>query len=78
MRTFMELYDKATLTVEFPLIIQNLQGSDAQIEIIQSTQLQTVRLSVKGNQPVEPKAYIFVQSKLQRGNLEALEYTNAE
>ena len=39
MRTFMELFDKATLTVEFPLILQNLKGSDAQIEIIQSTML---------------------------------------
>ena len=37
-----------------------------------------MRLSVKGNQPVEPKAYIFVQSKLQRGDLKALEYFDAE
>ena len=39
MRTFMELFDKVTLTVEFPLILQNLKGSDAQIEIMQSTML---------------------------------------
>ena len=40
--------------------------------------LQTVRVSVEGNQPVEPKAFIFVQSKLQRGDLEAIEYIDAE
>ena len=34
MWNFMEQYDKGTLTVEFPKIIQNLQGSDAQIEVI--------------------------------------------
>ena len=37
-----------------------------------------MRLSVKGNQPVNPKAYIFVQPKLRRGDLEPLEYTDAE
>ena len=40
--------------------------------------LQNVKLSVKGKQSENPKAYILVQSKLQRGELEALEYTNAE
>ena len=74
----MEQFDKGTLTVEFPKILQNLQGSDAQIEIIQSSVLQTARLSVKGNQSKNPQAYILVQSKLQRGDLKALEYTNAE
>ena len=29
MRCFMELFDKATFTVQFPKILQNLQGSDA-------------------------------------------------
>ena len=28
-RNFMEQFDKGTLTVEFPKILQNLQGSDA-------------------------------------------------
>ena len=37
-----------------------------------------MRLSVKGNRPVNPKAYIFVYSKLQRANLEPIEYSNAE
>lgn len=40
--------------------------------------LQPLRLSVKGNQPVDPKAYIFVQDKLEREGLEPLEYTNAD
>ena len=74
----MEQFDKGTLTVEFPKVLQNLQGSDAQIEIIQSTMLQSARLSVEGTQSENPTAYIFVQSKLQRGELEPLEYTNAE
>ena len=74
----MEQFDKLTLTVDFPKILQNLQGSDAQIEIIQSTMLQNVKLSVEGKQSENPKAYILVQPKLQRGELEALEYTNAE
>ena len=34
MRTFMQKFDRETLTVEFPKILQNLQGSDSKIEII--------------------------------------------
>ena len=34
MRSFTEQYDKETLTVEFPKILQNLKGSDSKIEII--------------------------------------------
>ena len=77
MRTFLEQYDKLTLTVEFPKILQNLKGTDAQIEMSQSSMLQTLRIRVKGNKPVNPKAYIIVQTKLQRGDLPELEYTNA-
>ena len=40
--------------------------------------LQPIRLSVRGNQPLDPKAYIFVQSKLQRNDLPPLEYNNAK
>ena len=40
--------------------------------------LQPIRLSVRGNQPVDPKAYIFVQSQLQRNDLPPLEYINAK
>ena len=64
MRTFLDLYDKESLTIEFPGILQNLKGSDAEIEIMQSTMLQRLRLMVSGNDPVNPKAYILVQSKL--------------
>ena len=64
MKTFLEQFDIETLTVEFPKILQNLQGSDAKIEIMQSTTLQSLRLSVEGNNPDESKAYIFVQPKL--------------
>ena len=64
MRTFFDLYDKESLTIEFPAILQNLKGSDAEIEIMQSTMLQRLRLMVSGNSPVNPKAYILVQSKL--------------
>ena len=64
MRTFFDLYDKESLTIEFPGILQNLKGSDAEIEIMQSTMLQRLRLMVSGNDPVNPKAYILVQSKL--------------
>ena len=78
MKTFLEQFDIETLTVEFPKILQNLQGSDAKIEIMQSTTLQSLRLSVEGNNPDESKAYIFVQPKLQRGGLAPLEYFNAE
>ena len=44
----------------------------------QPSVLKTLRLTVKGNQPANPKAYIFVQSKLQRGDLPPLEYPDAE
>ena len=60
MRVFLEQFDIKTLTVEFPKILQNLRGSDAKIEIMQSTTLQSLRLSVQGNIPDESKAYIFV------------------
>ena len=37
-------YDKDTLAVIFPSIIELLKGTDANIEIIKSSQLQTLRM----------------------------------
>ena len=78
LRVFKEKYNKDTLTVEFPLILRNLQGTDAKIEIMQSTMLQPALIPIRGNRPVKPKAFIFVNQFLQRGYLPKLEYTNAE
>lgn len=77
-RNFLEQYDKKTLTVLFPKILQNLKGSDAKIEIMQSTMLQPILIPVRGNRPVKLKAFVFVNQYLQRGDLPKLEYTNAE
>ena len=77
-RNFLEQYDKKTLTILFPKILQNLKGSDAKIEIMQSTMLQPILIPVRGNRPVKPKAYVFVNRFLQRGALPKIEYTNAE
>ena len=64
MRCFMELYCKVTLTVKLPAIFENLQGSDTNIEIITSSMLQTLRMSVKCFQAVRSTAHIFVQQFL--------------
>ena len=77
-RNLLEQYDKKTLTIKFPQILQNLKGSDAKIEIMQSTMLQPILIPVRGNRPVKPKAYVFVNHFLQRGDLPSIEYTNAE
>ena len=39
MSSFAEFYDKQTLTVEFPRIINQLKGNDSNIEIITSSML---------------------------------------
>ena len=71
-------YDKDVLAIMFPTIIDLLKGTDANIEIIKSSQLQTLMLPVK---PLKAKlkiAYIFVMTQLSRDNLIPLIWNNAE
>ena len=75
---FMQFYDKPTLTIRFPEILRQLQGTDTNIEIITSSMLQPLQMSIKGNLISDISAFIFVQTSLQRDNLPAIEYNNAD
>ena len=46
MANFQKFYDKSTLTVEFPDILDRLQGSDTNIEMVTSSTIQKLRISV--------------------------------
>ena len=46
MKCFELYYDKETQTVLFPNVLDYLQGSDTNIEIIQSSMLQFARLAI--------------------------------
>ena len=57
---FMQFYDKPTLTIRFPEILRQLQGTDTNIEIITSSMLQPLQMSIKGNLISDISAFIFV------------------
>ena len=57
-------YEKDSLTIVFPTIIDQLKGTDANIEIIKSSQLQNLRLTVKPLKAKQKIAYIFVMTQL--------------
>ena len=71
-------YDKDNLAIVFPSIIDLLKGSDANIEIIKSSQLQTLRLQVKPLIAKQKIAYIFVMTHIQRDNLKPIIWNDAE
>ena len=60
LRSFKELHDKMTLTIQFPEVLEQLQGSDAQIEIITSSMLKPLRMGIRGYRVVDVSVYIFV------------------
>ena len=64
MSCFLELYNKRNLTVMLPDILDQLKGSDTNIEVVQSSTLQMMRMGIKCFQAVRKTAYIFVQSIL--------------
>ena len=78
MSCFLELYNKRNLTVMLPDILDQLKGSDTNIEVVQSSTLQMMRMGIKCFQAVRKTAYIFVQSILQREGMKGLEYKDAE
>ena len=78
MRNLLEQGDKKTMTVNFPEVIDQIKGTDSNIEIIKSSTLQNMRMDFFGFPIVKSECYIFVQPTLQRGNLEPLVYPNAE
>ena len=78
MQLIMQLYNKETLTVEFPDILRKFQGSDTQVEIITSSMLEKMRMSIKGYYVKEAVVYVVVQTYLQRGSLPPIFYDNAE
>ena len=55
-------YDRDILAIVFPSIIDQLKGSDANIEIIKSSQLQNLRLTVKPLIAKKKIARIFVMT----------------
>ena len=57
-------FEKDILAIVFPKIIDQLKGSDANIEIIKSSELQVLKLAVKPPIAVKKIAYIFVMSSL--------------
>ena len=71
-------YDKDVLAIVFPTVIDQLKGTDANIEIIKSSQLQNLRLTVKPLIAKKKVAYIFVMTHIQRDDLKPLIYINAE
>ena len=77
-RCLNDKYDKDVLAIIFPTIIDLLKGTDANIEIIKSSQLQTLRLPVKPLKAKRKIAYIFVMTQLSRDNLIPLIWNNAE
>ena len=66
------------MTVNFPEVIDQIKGTDSNMEIIKSSTLQNMRMDFVGYPMVQSDCYIFVQSKLQHSNLKPLEYINAE
>ena len=72
------LYDKKTKTVRLPEAFDGLVGSDANIEMVTSSMIQTLLLGVEAFKVVRASAYIFVQQFLKRGDLPRLEWKNAE
>ena len=78
MYNFKHLYDKQSLTVQIPGILQNLQGRDTSIEIITSTMLQPLQMSIKGNTIIDISAHIFVQTDLQHAHEEEIIYKDAD
>ena len=48
------------------------------MEIITSSNLQTMRMSIRGHRIEDFNVYVFVQTHLQRGDLPPIEYVNAE
>ena len=72
MQNFEKFYDRQTLIAEFPAILDSLKGTDTNIEIIQSSTLQTMKLAVNCYPMLISKCLIFVQEKLQRDDLEPI------
>ena len=73
-----QLYDKLTLTIQFPEVFRQLQGSDTKIEIITSSMLQPMRMNIKGFQIKEVNVYVLVQTHLKVTNLPKISYFNSE
>ena len=60
MQNFEKFYDRQTLIAEFPAILDSLKGTDTNIEIIQSSTLQTMKLAVNCYPMLISKCLIFV------------------
>ena len=65
------------MTAEFPNVIERLQGSDTNIEIVSSSMLQPLRIEVNCFPVVKSKAVIFVVEEMQRDQLKPLVFPNA-
>ena len=60
--TMAKKYDKETLALKLPDAFDNLKGSDAKLEMIQSSTIQPVNLFYDHNRVTNSIAYIFVNT----------------
>ena len=78
MNNFTSYYDKLTLTVVFPDILDRLQGSDTNIEMITSSTISKLRISEESNKVARSSAYIFANSCIECPGLETLTYLDCD
>ena len=71
-------YEKDVVAIVFPQIIDLLKGSDTNIEIIKSSELQSLKLPVKPPIAKQKIAYIFCTPQLQRDDLKPILNVDAE
>ena len=57
---FKESFNKRTLMLNFPEVMQQFQGTDTKAEIITSSMLQPMRISIGGYKIKDASVYIFV------------------
>ena len=76
MNNFTKFYDKLTLTIEFPDILARLQGSDTNIELITSSTIMKLRMSIKSSPVTISNAFIFVTPFITSPDLEPLVYSD--
>ena len=72
MSCFEKFYDKLAQTVTIPNVLDFLQGTDTNIEIVKSSMLQLARININCYQMIESIGIIFVQNKLQSNTVDTL------
>ena len=63
-KAFIHKFNPETLVLEFPQVVDGLQGTDTNFEMIASNTLQTLNITYDFNLISKCKAYIFVCTEL--------------